>query len=151
MLFLTFSIILTTLVIQGLSLPAIIRRLGVGGTLGADAELIRARRTMFEAALACLDAMEDMEKPEDAWIVDDLTHHYQKRLNLVNNAANGGADDATLQNDYHEYRTLSRQLRSVERAALIQLWTENQINDDVLRELERELDLEDARFASIMR
>jgi monovalent cation/hydrogen antiporter len=146
MLFLTFSIILTTLVLQGLSLPPIIRKLRVGGTPCADAELIRARRTMFEAALACLDAIEDVEKPEDAWIVDDLTHHYQKRLNLVNEG-----NDATVQNDYHEYRTLSRQLRAVERAALIQLWTENQINDEVLRELERELDLEDARFASITR
>ncbi len=151
MLFLTFSIILTTLVIQGLSLPAIIRKLGVGGAPCEDAELTRARRVMFEAALACLDAMEDMEKPEDAWIVDDLTHHYQKRLNLVLNATNGGGSDPTLQSDYHEYRALSRQLRAVERAALIQLWTENQINDEVLRELERELDLEDARFVSIMR
>ena len=62
---------------------------------------------MFEAALACLDAMEDMEKPEDAWIVEDLAHHYQQRLNLVLNAANGGGSDATLQSDYQRISQLS--------------------------------------------
>ena len=56
---------------------------------------------------------------------------------------------SALRADYRQYRTISRYLRSVERAALIELWTQNEINDEVLRELERELDLEDARFASL--
>jgi hypothetical protein len=54
-----------------------------------------------------------------------------------------------MRGDYREYRTISRYLRSVERAALIELWNQNKINDEVLRELERELDLEDARAVSI--
>jgi hypothetical protein len=56
---------------------------------------------------------------------------------------------SAIRGDYREYRTISRYLRSVERAALIELWTQNSINDEVLRELERELDLEDARAVSL--
>jgi hypothetical protein len=40
-------------------------------------------------------------------------------------------------------------LRAVERAALLELWNQNKINDEVLRELERELDLDDARSTSL--
>jgi len=144
-LFLTFSIILTTLVLQGLSLPAIIRKLRIGGVKQGNAELDGARRAMLEAALSSLDVLEDNEKPDDDWIVQDLVHHYRQRLNLVN-----GADPDAIgrQQDYREYRELARTLRGVERAALLLLWNENRIGDEVLRELERELDLEDARFVS---
>jgi len=76
-----------------------------------------------------------------------LAHHYRQRLNLLNENKSGA--ESSLQSEYREYRTIAMHLRAVERAALIQLWTENQINDDVMRELERELDLEDARFASL--
>ena len=146
-LFLTFSIILTTLVLQGLTLPAIIGKLGLCGGKNADPELTRARRGMLEAALASLDAMEDREKPGDDWIMEDLAHHYRQRLNLLNE--NSSETESSLRSEYREYRTIAMHLRAVERAALIQIWTENKINDDVLRELERELDLEDARFASL--
>ncbi len=144
-LFLTFCVILTTLVLQGLSLPVLIRKLKIGGSKGADPELIRARRTMLEAALVTLETLEDNDKPDDDWIVDDLIHHYKQRLNLVKE---GAIDDAGRQQDYQQYRSLARTLRSVERAALLTLWNENKVNDEVLRELERELDLEDARFLS---
>jgi monovalent cation/hydrogen antiporter len=147
MLFLTFSIILTTLVVQGLSLPAIIRKLAIGGNPSENAELVSARRAMFEAALGCLDGMRDHKKPGDDWIVEDLAHHYQQRLDLLN--LDRSKAQIAIRGDYREYRTVSRYLRSVERAALIELFTQNQINDEVLRELERELDLEDARAVSV--
>jgi CPA1 family monovalent cation:H+ antiporter len=144
-LFLTFSIILTTLVLQGLTLPAIIRRLRIGGGKQANTEIDRARRAMLEAALASLEMLEEEEKPDDAWIVEDLTRHYRQRLNLVNG---GGSNELARQQDYREYRKLARTLRGVERAALLMQYGENKIGDEVLRELERELDLEDSRFAS---
>ena len=147
MLFLTFSVILTTLVVQGLSLPAIIRRLRIGGNQGEGSELAKARRAMFEAALNCLDGMQDHKKPGGDWIVEDLAHHYQQRLELLNDLPS--ERKSAIRGDYREYRTVSRYLRSVERAALIELFTQNQINDEVLRELERELDLEDARAVSL--
>ncbi len=145
-LFLTFSVILTTLVLQGLSLPAIIRKLKIGG-MGGNSELTRARRAMLEAALASLDGMEVGGKPDDHWVVEDLAHHYRQRLNLIKEDANEA--DRSSQNDYHDYRQVAMMLRAVERAALLELWNRNDINDEVLRELERELDLEDARATSL--
>ena len=91
--------------------------------------------------------MEDHKKPGDDWIVEDLAHHYQQRLDLLNEDPSEA--QSAIRSDYREYRTISRYLRSVERAALIELWTQNKINDEVLRELERELDLEDARAVSL--
>jgi Na+/H+ antiporter len=145
-LFLTFSVILTTLVLQGLTLPALIRKLRIGGGKGAGAERQHARRAMLEAALASLEVLQDDDRPDDDWIVDDLIHHYRQRLNLV---TGGGADELQRQRDYHQYRALARTLRAAERAALLTQWSENRISDEVLRELERELDLEDARFTSV--
>ncbi len=147
MLFLTFSIILTTLVLQGLSLPAIIRKLGIGGGMNANAELTRARRAMLEAALSFLGNMADSDRPDDDWIVEDLAHHYRQRLNLVKEADTEA--NSSVAGDYREYRALAQELRSLERATLIHMRNQNKINDEVLRELERELDLEDARSASL--
>jgi monovalent cation/hydrogen antiporter len=143
-LFLTFSIILTTLVLQGLTLPAIIRKLRIGGAKHANSEMTRAQRAMLEAALVYLDAMKEREKPNDEWIVDDLIHHYRQRLNLVKE----GEGDPLLKGDYREYRALSNRLRAIERVTLTSLYNQNEINDEVLRELERELDLQEARFVS---
>ncbi len=146
-LFLTFSVILTTLVLQGLSLPLIIRKLGIGGSKSANAELNRARRGMLEAAIACLNSIEEGQKPEDDWIIDDLIHHYRQRLNLL--SEDTSEQESLSRSDYWEYRNLSMRLRGVERAALLELWNQNKINDEVLRELERELDLEDARAVTL--
>lgn len=55
--FLTFAVIFFTLVAQGLSLPALIRRLGISDG-GADAdEEVRARLAAANAALEELDAL----------------------------------------------------------------------------------------------
>ncbi len=147
MLFLTFSIILTTLVLQGLTLPAIIRKLGICGSPGADDEVIRARRAMLESALSFLGNMEQSQRPDDDWIVEDLIRHYRQRLDLVKQT--GSHSETSETSDYRQYRTLARELRALERATLIHMWNQNKINDETLRELERELDLEDARAASL--
>jgi monovalent cation/hydrogen antiporter len=147
-LFLTFSVILITLVIQGFSLPTIIHKLKISANPCDDAELVRARRAMFQAAILCLESMDGHPKSGDDWIVEDLAHHYRQRLSLVDDDEPGDAKDAW-RIDYRRYRTVARYLRSVERAALIELWTKNEINDEVLRDLERELDLEDVRSISL--
>ena len=53
--FLTFSVILVTLVLQGLTLPALIRALGLAGATGANCEETEARRIMAEAALETIE------------------------------------------------------------------------------------------------
>ena len=70
--FLTFSVILVTLVLQGLTLPSLIRALGLGGSVGHQAEEKEARRAMIEAALDHLLRTRAKDRPEFADVYDDI-------------------------------------------------------------------------------
>lgn len=145
-LFLTFSVILVTLVLQGLTLPSLIRVLGLSGAIGMDAEARKARSEMFEEALLYLDEGRAADDGSFAHVYDDLEHRYRHRL-----AAIGGADSA---NDEHEHtpktyqrlREISQGAVQAERRAMIRLRDEGRIGDDALRTIERELDLQESRY-----
>src|SRR6202000_1721484 len=70
--FLTFSVILVTLVLQGLTLPALIRWLGLAGFTGPNCEEREARRIMAQTALERLELAQTRDLPEFAPIYDDL-------------------------------------------------------------------------------
>src|SRR4029077_5520514 len=74
--FLTFSVILVTLVLQGLTLPALIRAMGLAGKAGGNSEEIKPRRAMAEAALNQLNKTSEGVEPELATLLDDLRQHY---------------------------------------------------------------------------
>src|SRR6476619_660579 len=78
--FLTFSVILVTLVLQGLTLPALIRALGLAGASGPNCEETEARRIMAEAALEQLERANRDIEPESAALYADLKEHYRLRL-----------------------------------------------------------------------
>jgi CPA1 family monovalent cation:H+ antiporter len=141
--FLTFSVILVTLVGQGLSLPAIIRKLGLAGEQGPNCEEREARQIVLRSALGHL---EDSRKKDDAafaGVYDDLAQHYRERLAglSVPDETDGG------ENRRHKYDELKRELLRVERDTALRLRNEGRISDDVLRLLEREVDLRDARLS----
>lgn len=140
--FLSFCAIFATLVIQGLSLPALIRSLGLPAIAGHQEEEL-ARREMIAAALQSLERMRDESGREQAEIRDQLERYYRRRLALLERAAqdSSGAPSSI------DHDSLARQLRSVERTIALKLRDENKIHDEVLRTLEHELDLLDARFA----
>lgn len=139
--FLAFCAIFATLVVQGLSLPALIRRLGFSIAPGHEEEDL-ARREMISAALDSLSRLRDQSGREKAEIFDQVERYYRRRLSLLERAA----DRPEAPQIDHE--SLGRQLRSVERAIAVKLRDENKIHDEVLRTLEHELDLLDARFAA---
>jgi monovalent cation/hydrogen antiporter len=138
--FLAFCAIFATLVVQGLSLPALIRRLGLTAASGHTEEEF-ARREMTAAALESLQRLRDESGREHAEIYDQLERYYRRRLELIERA---DRDGVTPQIDH---ASLARQLRSIERAIAVKLRDEDKIHDEVLRMLEHELDLLDARFA----
>jgi CPA1 family monovalent cation:H+ antiporter len=144
--FLTFCAIFATLVLQGLSLPAIIQRLGLSGIEGAHEEEESARREMLVAALDELKRIKEERGGEATDVEEQLERYYRRRLALVRKPAdnsNGGDEPTT-----SEYDSVGQRLRGVERSVLLKLRDENKIHDEVLRALERELDLLDARFAT---
>jgi monovalent cation/hydrogen antiporter len=153
-LFLTFSIIFVTLVVQGLSLPPLIRLLGLGGNTEAEREELTARCVVLAKAIAALQQQHNAAAgEEEAHDIDDLLHRYQHRLEAITvfdrlSHSPGLADDTTrAMTERHQHRaTLLRETVAVERNTILQLREEGTIGDEVLRRLERELDLTETRY-----
>jgi Na+/H+ antiporter len=142
--FLTFAVTFATLVVQGLTLPPLIRALGVRDD-GADeeAEEVRVRLTVAEAAL---ERMEDLT--EEDWVRDDTADRmrdlYDYRRRRFAARHNGDGDAAAYEERSADFQRLRRELIDAERRALMGL--RGRIGDEVLRRVERDLDLEDARL-----
>jgi Na+/H+ antiporter len=141
-LFLTFTVILVTLVFQGLTLPPLIRALGVEDDGGEEREELAARLAAAEAALARLD-----ELAEEDWTRDDTVERmrglYAFRRRRFEGRRKG---DVALDERSGAYQQMVREVLAAQRAALLRLRNEHVISDEVLRRVERELDLEDTRL-----
>ena len=143
--FLTFSVILVTLVLQGLTLPALIRALGLAGaTTGPNCEETEARRIMAQAALEQLEKESKDVEGDPARLYQDLREHY--RLKLSSLPSDGEAQDGTDPKAYSKFLTLSLELLQVERETAVRLRNNGRINDEVLRQLLQELDLSETRY-----
>jgi monovalent cation/hydrogen antiporter len=145
--FLTFSVILVTLVLQGLTLPPLIRALGLAGATDHNSEEEAARSMMVEAALTHLEEARKKDSVEFASIYEDLAQHYRHRLAKLKGADNVeiGANPAA----YGRHIALTREMLRAERQAAIKLRNEGRINDEVLRKVEHELDLNEKRLSLI--
>jgi CPA1 family monovalent cation:H+ antiporter len=143
--FLTFSIILVTLVLQGLTLPAIIRKLGLCEQDPLRLAEREARRRMLRAALDYLDSVKAKEKDINDAVWHDTMQHYRELYAMYDDHK---ADDQTSEKQWVELRDLGGDVRTAERAALKKMRSEDRISDYVLRKLERELDLLDTRYIS---
>jgi CPA1 family monovalent cation:H+ antiporter len=117
-----------------------------GGTL-EHPEAKEARRAILEAALNYLDEVRDPAKPELVEVYDDLSHHYRSRLATLQEEDDGQAPrDGIGPQHYNRYLEVSSKVLKVERQTAVRLRNERRISDELLRELERELDLTESRF-----
>lgn len=143
---LTFCVILVTLVLQGLTLPPLIRLLGLAGQGATNsAEEKEARHIMLETALTHIKSRRSEEDTHHlAAACDEATASYKRRLAAITGEAYAAHGiDAE---DHAQIVTISRQLLRIERDTAIRLRNEGRINDEVLRQLERELDLTETRL-----
>jgi len=140
--FLTFCVILVTLVLQGITLTPLVRILGLAGAAGPNCEELEARRIVLEAAVAHLESSKLKDEEETYESYEHLIEHYQNRLaSLQPEAENEGS--AT---DHRRYIELTRATYRIERETAVRLRNDGRINDQVLRRIERELDLNESRF-----
>ncbi len=146
--FLTFAVILVTLVVQGLSLPALIRWLGLAGSGGDRAEELMARRTVLEAAIAYVEERRGRDGGRFAHDYEDLLDRYHHRLEAVMLTGAEADEERESVKEYRLRKALGLEAVQAERRELIRLRDVGQIGDEVLRRLERELDLTEARQAS---
>jgi CPA1 family monovalent cation:H+ antiporter len=140
--FLAFSAIFVTLVLQGLTLPSLVRALGLAVAPEPNREEESARREMLKAALAHLQRSRSKDEDEFGAVYEDLAGHYQQRLTAL---SEGDGQEGTTASKHHRRHTrLQRELLRVERQTAVRLRNEGHINDETLRELEHELDLREA-------
>jgi monovalent cation/hydrogen antiporter len=142
--FLTFAVIFTTLVVQGLSLPKLIRRLGVTADETEDQEELRARLEATKAALAQIDALAGEEWTRDETI-ERMRGMYEYRKRRF--AARAGK----IEDDGYEDRSLAYQqmvqaVLAAQREALVRLRNEGVISNEVMNRVVREFDLEESRL-----
>jgi CPA1 family monovalent cation:H+ antiporter len=144
--FLTFSVIFVTLVLQGLTLPPLIRRLGLAAEHGTDAdEEQEARRIITSTALAHLEEARGQDVSDFDSVYDDIARRYARRLASLTKEGNEG--DAMSNRELQRYRTIVGELLPLERKTAVRLRNEGRINDEVLRKIEHELDLSESRLA----
>ena len=145
-LFITFAVILVTLLGQGLTLPTLLRRLGVQED-GAEeeAEEISARLAASRAALERLD-----ELAAEDWVRDDTAERvrgmYQFRKRRFAVRAGKLEDDDGIEDRSMSYQRLMHELYAVQRGVLTSCETTGTISNDVMHRIERELDLEESRL-----
>jgi CPA1 family monovalent cation:H+ antiporter len=142
--FLTFAVIFVTLVLQGLTLPALIRRVGVRRDGTEEAEEIRARLVATKAALAELDELADEEWTREDTI-DRMRRLYEYRKRRF--AARAGK----IEDDGYEDRSLAYQqtvqaVLAAQRDALVQLRNHGEISNETMNQVIRDLDLEESRL-----
>jgi monovalent cation/hydrogen antiporter len=142
--FLTFGVILGTLVVQGLTLPALIRWLDLEDDGLAEKEEAKARIRAAEAALERLDELigEDWVNPDTA---ERLRGLYGFRRDRFRSRFDPESDGA-IEGQSLSYQRLRRELLEAERQELRRLRREGRIDDDVVRRVQRDLDLENERL-----
>src|SRR5262245_19972579 len=141
-LFLTFSVIVATLVFQGLTLPWVIRWLKIRDDRVAEKEEHDARLRANQAALARLNELAHGVEPD---LLARLRGEYEDRIRQLEAAAPEGENIAPSLYTT-PYQSLLQELLQVERRAVIQLRNERFINDAVLRRIQRDLDLAEGRL-----
>ena len=142
--YLAVAVIVSTLVFHRLTLPFVIRALGVETDHLAEKEESKARIHAADAALARLEELAD----ED-WVRPDTADRLRRQMAFRRNrfaARFSEDDDGAIEEQSQAYQRLLRELLDAERAAVVALRREGRINDDVMIRVTRDLDLEDARL-----
>ncbi|MFE2378427.1 Na+/H+ antiporter [Streptomyces sp. NPDC059398] len=145
-LFLTFTTVIATLVVQGLSLPPLIRLLKIPGR-DVHAETLAEAQAQNDASQAAENLLDAMLADEDNSLPEPLADRLRavmarrrnavwERLGTVNERTGESADDT--------YRRLARTMIGAEREVFVELRDRRRIDDELLRTLLRRLDLEEA-------
>jgi monovalent cation/hydrogen antiporter len=144
LIYLAFCVILATLVLQGLSLPLVIRLLHLEEDGTAAKEETKAR---IYAARMAVERLEELAGED--WVREDTAERlrglYRFRENRFS-ARYDDEDDGAIEQQSQNYQRLRRELLDAERRAVVDLRRQGKINDDIMNLVQRDLDLEDARL-----
>jgi hypothetical protein len=119
------------------SLPPLIHALGLAGAAAPERKEQEARRIVVEAAVSHLEKTRAEDSKESSPLYEELARHYHQRLASLQTGGERRGDVA----DRNRFLQLFLDALHVERKTAIRLRDESRINDEVLRHIERELDL----------
>jgi Na+/H+ antiporter len=145
-LFLTFAVILATLVLQGLTLPLLIRALRLKDD-GDESTLmeLRARLEGARAALSRLERISENERvPPGA--KQQMRDNYEGRIRRYEGGIEAGGTTDEYAESSAAWRDWRRALIGAEREAILSLRDRGEISPEVMRRIERDLDLEESRI-----
>jgi CPA1 family monovalent cation:H+ antiporter len=142
--FLTYAVIAATLILQGMTLPLLIKVLGVDEDGSAEQRESKARLLAARAAMARIDelAAEDWVREDTA---DRVRRGFEFRIRRFS-ARFDDEDDGSIDARSYDYQRLLRELLEAQRAEIIRLRNLGKINDEIMHRIERDLDLEDTRL-----
>jgi Na+/H+ antiporter len=146
--YLTVAVIFVTLVGQGLTLPWVVRRLGLGVHEAWSPDEAVAR---LAAAQAALDRLEEIEAtdpgiPEN--VLERLREVYQARFARCVAALSGEDGGMPIEDPLSGYRRLREDLIDRERRALLEMRNEGRVKQDLFRRIQADLDLDEARLGT---
>jgi Na+/H+ antiporter len=146
--FITFALILVTLVGQGLTLPFFVRALRLEEPRRWSDEEAVARMEAAQSALDRLDEIEEEERAGESQL-RRLRDLYRGRFRMCQ-AVLGGEDpeSAAREQRIADYGELRRELIGIEREELLELRSAGRLRNATMRQIERDLDLEEARIRS---
>jgi CPA1 family monovalent cation:H+ antiporter len=137
------AVIVTSLLVQGTSLPWLLRRLGLRAE-DFGTEENKARLKAARAALEWLDDHSGAESADEATKSARALYEAKVRRLQLSPPSDDESDEA---HEIEKYRTLRLELLGVERSALLTLRRDGRINATLLRTIERDFDLEEARLS----
>ncbi|MBN6054344.1 Na+/H+ antiporter [Nonomuraea sp. RK-328] len=152
LLFLTFTTVIGTLLVQGLSFPALIRRLRVSSEEERYQDLLAeasAQQAALTAGLEALDRAVEAEvggEPDEIQkqVIDQLKEKSWRRSLTAWERLGGGTAQGGAETPSALYRRLRREMLRAEREVFVRLRDERSLDDEVMREVMAQLDFEEA-------
>jgi hypothetical protein len=123
-------------VVQGLTLPRVIRWLKISGN--SDQSTREERKARLRANQAALDHLEQLASQQPGEALDQLRSEYQDRIRQLQ-AADRNAPEQ-VQDGSANWR-LRQEALKVERRALLQLRAEHTVDEEVLSKIQHDLDM----------
>ena len=151
--YLTFCVILATLIFLGLPLPWIIRKLKIQPH-SIVAEEYEVRTAILNATIDHLD--DNIEKVKDEFR-EKIKRKYAYKLKRIQKTDlppgyfGNVKPTITPEKIFNEYSQLEVNVISVERRLLLEMYRQGKVGDEIVRKIERELDLEESRLTMEMR
>lgn len=147
-LFITFSVILVTLVLQGLTLPALIRRVNMqdpDAVVPPEKQDAAVRRKMSQAALRVLQE-QHAEKLHNNGLLQSLQQRLEAEINMLQAAGETATDMEQAATFYPHYRQVYLDLLQEQRQLLHQLNRKKEVDDGIIRKYLSLLDIEEEKL-----